>query len=176
MHFRYTTHFAHQLAEAVHEIVPSPTEHSNIAYICCPTGYIASQKLYPSKTTLLLEYDQRFAVAAASCGGHFVPYDLTEDNIPNALVGTVELAIVDPPFLNEVTNRHLARDLMQLLHPTKGKLVLITATSVTCLLEVYDRVPQLGPLRLSELQPEHVGLRNDFACWTTWEGGERLVK
>jgi len=51
-----------------------------------------------------LEYDQRFTVAAASSGGgHFIPYDLEEDNnIPEAIKGTVELAIVDPPFLNEV--------------------------------------------------------------------------
>jgi hypothetical protein len=51
-----------------------------------------------------LEYDQRFTVAVASSGGgHFIPYDLEEDNnIPEAIKGTVELAIVDPPFLNEV--------------------------------------------------------------------------
>ena len=72
----------------------------------------------------------------------------------------------------QVTNQHLAETLKQLLHPTKGKLVLITSTSVTCLSEVYGDVPQLGPLRMSKLQPEHVGLRNNFACWTTWEGGE----
>ncbi|KIM78231.1 hypothetical protein PILCRDRAFT_75814 [Piloderma croceum F 1598] len=177
--FWYTTPFAHRLAEAVHTVIPAPTERSNIAYICCPTGYIASQNLYQSATPLLLEYDQRFAVAAASSGGHFIHYDLEEDTLPDTIKGTVELAIVDPPFLNEgstedlfVTNRHLARALKQVLHPTKGKLVLITSTSVTCLSEVYGSVPQLGPLRLAKLQPEHVGLKNDFACWTTWEGGE----
>jgi hypothetical protein len=103
VHFRYTTPFAHRLAEAIHTVVPAPTEKSNIAYICCPTGYIASQYLYQSATTLLLEYDQRFAVAAASSGGgHFIHYDLEEDHIPEAIKGTVELAVVDPPFLNEV--------------------------------------------------------------------------
>jgi hypothetical protein len=55
---------------------------------------------------LLLEYDQRFAVAAASLGGgHFIHYDLEQDNIPDTIKGTVELAIVDPPFLNEVSNK-----------------------------------------------------------------------
>lgn len=59
--------------------------------------------MHPSATTLLLEYDQRFAIAAASSGGgHFVHYDLEEDKIPDAIKGTVELAILDPPFLNEV--------------------------------------------------------------------------
>jgi hypothetical protein len=105
IHFRYTTPFAHRLAEAVHAVVPAPTEESNIAYICCPTGYIASQNLHQSATTLLLEYDRRFAVASASSGGgHFIHYDLEQDNIPDTIKGTVELAIVDPPFLNEVSN------------------------------------------------------------------------
>ena len=107
-HCRYTTQFAHKLAEAVHRVVPAPTESSNIAYICCPTGYIASQNLHQSATTLLLEFDQRFAVAAASSGGgYFIPYDLEEDNILDAIKGTVELAIVDPPFLNEVSTAWL---------------------------------------------------------------------
>ncbi|KZP17500.1 hypothetical protein FIBSPDRAFT_920660 [Athelia psychrophila] len=173
--FWYTTLFAHRLADAIHAIVPAPTEDSNIAYICCPTGYIAYQNTHQSAKTLLLEYDQRFAIAAASSGGgHFVHYNLEEDNIPKTIKGTVELAIIDPPFLNELTNRHLARALKQLLHPTKGKLVLITSTSVACLSEVYGKVPQLGALRMTKLQPEHTGLRNDFACWTTWEGGENF--
>lgn len=85
-------------------MVPEPTKDSNIAYICCPTGYIASQNLHQSTTTLLLEYDQRFAIAAASSGGgHFVHYDVFSDHIPDSLKGTVELAVLDPPFLNEVT-------------------------------------------------------------------------
>lgn len=131
-------------------------------------------------------------MAAASCGGgRFVHYDLEADGIPDTIKGTVELAIVDPPYLNEaseelvgfdvptkviatwqVTNRNLARALKELLHPTKGKLVLITSTSMDFLSEVYASVPQLGPLQLTKLRPEHVGLRNDFACWTTWERGE----
>lgn len=113
--YRYTTRFAHQLAEAVHAVVPAPTEGSNIAYICCPTGYIAAQSCHPSSTTLLLEFDQRFAVAAASSGGgHFIHYDLEEDKLPNTVKGTVELAVVDPPFLNEVSLRttFLRRPLM----------------------------------------------------------------
>lgn len=38
----------------------------------------------------------------SSGGGHFVRYDLEEENVPEGIKGTVELAIVDPPFLNEV--------------------------------------------------------------------------
>lgn len=72
----------------------------------------------------------------------------------------------------QVTNRHCAQALKQLLHPKNGKLVLLTSTSVNCLSEVYGEVPQLGALRRAKLQPEHNELKNDFACWTTWEGGE----
>lgn len=62
--------------------------------------------MHQSATTLLLEYDQRFAVAAASSGGgQFVHYDLEADNIPDTIKGTVELAVVDPPYLNEVGGR-----------------------------------------------------------------------
>jgi len=96
------------LAEAAHRVIPAPTEKSNIAYICCPTGYIALQHLHQSTTPLLLEYDQRFAVAAASSGGHFIHYDLEEDNLLDTIKGTVELAIVDPPFLNEGSTEDLS--------------------------------------------------------------------
>lgn len=43
--------------------------------------------------------------AASSGGGQFVHYDLEADNIPDTIKGTVELAVVDPPYLNEVGGR-----------------------------------------------------------------------
>jgi hypothetical protein len=98
---RYTTSFAHRLAEAVHAVVPIPTKDANVAYICCPTGHVASQYLHYTPDTLLLEYDKRFAIAAGV--GHFIHYVLESDEqVPEDIKGSVELAIVDPPFLNEV--------------------------------------------------------------------------
>ena len=118
-------------------------------------------------------------------------YDLNEpDNLPTDLLGSVDLAVVDPPFLNEVrartrelptlspkvacqvTNRLLAQSLRTLLKP-KGRLVLITSPSVESLPRIYDQAP-LGPLRRSPLTVQHAGLRNDFVCWTSWAGGERF--
>lgn len=48
----------------------------------------------------LLEYDQRFAVLSPK---QFIPYDIDEpEDVPESLLGKVEIAVADPPFLNEV--------------------------------------------------------------------------
>lgn len=55
-----------------------------------------------------------------------------------------------------------------------GKLILLTSTSITPILEkLYDSAP-LGPLRTTKMQVEHSQLRNDFACWGSWEGAEEF--
>lgn len=101
---RYTSSYAHRLAEAVHDVLPSPTKDANIAFLCCPTAYVASQYLHQPSDTLLFEFDKRFAIAEGA--GRFIHYDLQADEeMPEDLKGTVELAIVDPPFLNEVGER-----------------------------------------------------------------------
>lgn len=71
-----------------------------MAYLCCPTGFVAFQHTNPLRETRLLEFDRRFALLA---GKHFVHYDLDEpDKLPAELLGSVDIAVVDPPFLNEV--------------------------------------------------------------------------
>ena len=69
--------------------------------MCCPTGFVAFQHENPGmRKTRLLEFDNRFALVA---GRAFVKYDLDEPDIfPEELRGTVDIAILDPPFLNEV--------------------------------------------------------------------------
>ena len=48
----------------------------------------------------LLEFDQRFSVLAPKL---FVPYDINEpDDFPDSLKCSVDIAVVDPPYLNEV--------------------------------------------------------------------------
>jgi len=119
---------------------------------------------------MLLEYDQRFAVLSPK---QFIPYDLDEPDIfPQSLKGSIELAVVDPPFLNEVTNHKVVQTLRQILHPTKGKLFLMTSTSVEDVLyNLYD-YPPLGPLRKTSMKIEHDRLGNDFASWGSWDGAE----
>lgn len=71
-----------------------------MAYLCCPTGFVAFQHTNPLRESRLLEFDRRFALLASK---HFVHYDLDEpDKLPAELLGSVDIAIVDPPFLNEV--------------------------------------------------------------------------
>jgi len=127
----------------------------------------------PLPGAALLEYDQRFAVLSPR---QFVPYDLDEpDDFPEALKEIFDVAVVDPPFLNEITNRKLSQTLRQILNP-KGKLVVITSTSVEDVLyKLYDTTP-LGPLRKTSIDVEHGRLANDFACWGSWEGAEALGK
>jgi hypothetical protein len=169
--FWYTTRFALRLARSVHELCePS----SVVAFVCCPTGFVAFQHVRPSKGVVLLEYDQRFAVLAQR---KYIFYDLEEpDGFPEELRENVDVAIVDPPFLNEVTNKNLEKTLRQILHPTRGKLIIVTSTSVEPVLhEVYAEAP-LGPLHKSMLEVEHGQLKNNFACWGSWPGAKDFGK
>lgn len=97
---RYSTPFASLLSTFVYSHLPSPA--AKVAFICCPTGFVAFQHAYPERreATRLMEFDRRFALLA---GRGFVGYDLDEPQVfPDELKGSVEVAVVDPPFMNEV--------------------------------------------------------------------------
>ncbi|KAK4698351.1 EEF1A lysine methyltransferase 1, partial [Phenoliferia sp. Uapishka_3] len=106
---RYSTPFATQLAKFVTSSLPTPT--SSVAFLCCPTGFVAFQHASAParrKHTKLLEYDTRFALVA---GRSFVRYDLDEPDVwPEELRGNVEVAVVDPPFLNEESGENAEAD------------------------------------------------------------------
>ena len=72
----------------------------------------------------------------------------------------------------QVTNTKLRTTLRKILHPTKGKLILITSASVEEILEKLYDAPPVGPLRRTAFDPEHGQLANSFACWGSWEGAE----
>jgi hypothetical protein len=59
------------------------------------------------------------------------------------------------------------------MRPT-AKLLVVTSTSVTGILEKLYDSPPLGPLRLTKIEVVHGQLRNDFGCWANWEGSEEL--
>ncbi|KAF8631355.1 hypothetical protein AX15_002440 [Amanita polypyramis BW_CC] len=180
---RYKPSFADNLARVVRSLCPTidSTPHDKpftIAFICSPTAFVALSYLYsdPSKSSnielRLLEYDQRFAVLAR---GDYVSYDLNEpDRIPQSLLQSVHLAIVDPPYLNETTNSELSHTLSLILHLAKGKFLLITSTSIEDILRNIYAEPPLGPLYLTQLGVEHGRLANDFACWGSWSGAREL--
>ncbi|KAG6844591.1 hypothetical protein H0H87_005607 [Tephrocybe sp. NHM501043] len=169
--FWYTTPYALKLAKAVRSLC-IPT--SKVAFICCPTGFVAFQHTNPLEGARLLEFDKRFNVLAPN---KVIFYDLDEPDVfPEDLRGTVDVAVVDPPFLKEGTNVKLIETIRQILHPTRGKLVLITSTSIEPTLHrLYDQ-PPIGPLRLTSLAPDVGRLANEFACWGTWEGAEDFGK
>ncbi|KIK66012.1 hypothetical protein GYMLUDRAFT_239673 [Collybiopsis luxurians FD-317 M1] len=166
--FWYTTAFANRLAESIHSLCNPST---SVAFVCCPTAFVASQHLYPRKNDRLLEFDQRFSVLAPK---KFVLYDLNEpDDFPDTLKASVDIAVVDPPYLNDRTNIKIAQTIRQILRPS-GKLIVITSKSVVpALREIYNE-PPLGPLKEAALVVEHGRLTNDFACWGSWEGAEHF--
>ena len=78
--------------------------------MCCPTVFVAFQHMKRLDNAMLLEYDQRFAVLSPK---QFIAYDLDEPDIfPESLKGSVELAVVDPPFLNEVNHTTQSKNLL----------------------------------------------------------------
>ncbi|KAJ7671857.1 hypothetical protein B0H17DRAFT_1335405 [Mycena rosella] len=142
--FWYTTPFAMRFARVVHSLC---TPSTSIAFLCCPTAFVAFQNTNQLKNARLLEVDGRF--------------------------GSVDIAVVDPPFLNEYTNANIVTTLRQILRPG-GKLLLMTSVSIAPILErLYDSAP-LGPLRQTKIEVVHSRLRNDFACWGSWAGAEEL--
>ncbi|GAA5986296.1 hypothetical protein JCM5350_002973 [Sporobolomyces pararoseus] len=166
--FWYTASFASKLCKFIYSF-STPT--TRIAFLCCPTSFVAFQNQNPLPDVWLLEYDGRFGLL----GEKFVHYDLEEpEKIPKDLWGTVDIAIADPPFLNEITNKHLSAGLRKLLKPDSGKLILLTSTSVSSLPEIYSEQP-LGPLNETSLRVEHAGgIQNEFRVWTSWKfEGER---
>ncbi|KAF8060845.1 putative N6-adenine methyltransferase-domain-containing protein [Lyophyllum atratum] len=167
--FWYSTSFATRLAKSIRSLC---TESSKVAFVCCPTGFVAFQHTNPLEGARLLEFDQRFNILAPS---KVIRYDLDEPDVfPENLRGAFDVVVVDPPFLNEATNKKLIQTIRQIIHPKHGKLILITSTSIEDILHrLYDN-PPIGPLRLTSLDPEHGGLANEFACWGTWEGAEDL--
>lgn len=138
--------------------------HTKIAFISCPTAYVGFQYEHHVPGARLFEYDTRFRTFA---GDAFVHYDLhePEDNLPQDMLGQTNIAVVDPPFLNRVTNENVARTLKKLMR-NDGKLVLLTSTSVRDeVQEVYKNV--VGGLKETQIKVEHAGgISNEFACWT----------
>jgi len=168
--FWYSTKFANHLARSLFSLCDAPT--TRVAFLCSPTAFVAFQHENPLERTLLFEYDDRFEVLA---GNKFVRYDLNEpDAVPEKYKGTVDLAVVDPPYLRTATNENIAKTLSLLLNPNSSRLVIITSSTVPLLAETYASLPTLGPLRrVPQIEVEHEsGLANDFACWGSWDGAE----
>ncbi|KAF8140766.1 putative N6-adenine methyltransferase-domain-containing protein [Mycena galopus ATCC 62051] len=166
--FWYTTPFAMRFARILHSLC-TPT--TSITFLCCPTAFVAFQHTKQLKNARLLEVDGRFSVLAPR---HYIPYDMEEPTtLPAHLTEAVDIAVVDPPFLNEYTNANVVKTLRQIMKPS-AKLIVLTSTSIVEILEKLYDSPPLGPLRTTKIEVLHDQLRNDFACWASWEGSEEL--
>ncbi|KAF7298085.1 hypothetical protein HMN09_01029800 [Mycena chlorophos] len=166
--FWYTTPFAERFAQLLHGLCD---ENTSIAFLCCPTAWVAFQHLKPLDNAKLLEVDGRFGVLAPR---NYIRYDMEEPlAIPEHLTNSVDIAVVDPPFLNEYTNEHIVTTLRKIMRPN-AKLIVLTSTSVESILQRLYDTPPLGPLRRTKVEVLHGQLRNDFGCWANWEGSEEL--
>ncbi|KAJ7582711.1 putative N6-adenine methyltransferase-domain-containing protein, partial [Mycena floridula] len=162
----YTVPFAKRFAAGLQKLC-SPS--STVAFLCCPTTFVAFQNGNTEKIqTYLLEVDRRFEVLAPK---QYVYYDLDEpDNFPDFLKGSIDLAVVDPPFLNDRTNRKILQTLKKILHPKNGRLILLTSTSIESELDDIYTEPPVGPLYKTSLAVQHGQLANSFACWGSFPG------
>ncbi|KAL1747337.1 putative N6-adenine methyltransferase-domain-containing protein [Schizophyllum fasciatum] len=162
--FWYSARFAARLARGVAALARG--QDATVAFVCCPTAYVGFQHAYAHPGARLLEVDPRFELLARA---QFVRFDLfVPQKLPAAMRGTVDVAVVDPPFLNEDTNAKAIKALKLLLAPG-AKLLLLTGVSTEPILERLYTAPPVGPLVKTALEVEHGGgLANDFACWGNW--------
>lgn len=140
---QYGQGFAYRFAKALHALC---TPATRIAFLCCPTTFVAFQSTaeddHSGAQPHLLEYDERFRTFA---GAQYSYYDLRkpQDGLPEDLLGQVDVAVVDPPYLTRETNELVVQTLKALLRKG-GKLVLLTSESVEHLLDGVYR--DLGSL------------------------------
>lgn len=102
----------------------------------------------------LFEYDKRFELFAAD---KFVHYDLEEPlKFPEELRGTVDIAIADPPFLNEV---RCISPILDFLSPLPLLSELTRAPTFAGHQPLLRRNPPLPPQTQRQTPPPHLDLR-----------------
>ncbi|KAF5328489.1 hypothetical protein D9611_014542 [Ephemerocybe angulata] len=166
--FWYSNEFADHLSTKLHGMC---TRETKIAFMCSPTAFVSFQHMKQLPGAHVFEVDSRFAALSPR---QFVPYDLdSPDDFPKKFQGFFDIVVVDPPFLNEVTNVKVSSTIRQIIKP-KGKLLLITSTSIEDIFKKVYSEPPLGPLRKTALDVQHGQLANDFASWGNWDGAEEF--
>lgn len=96
---RYSSEFANKFVSYVASQCESADQR--LAFLCCPTSFVAFRHAFPSRPAKLLEFDKRFGLVDKR---NYIFYDLDDpEAIPDELAGSIDLAICDPPFLNEVS-------------------------------------------------------------------------
>ena len=182
---RYSEAFSERLARQLHALLEECGTNARIAFVSCPTAYVAFQHLYDrAHDTYLFEYDSRFELIAAE---QFVKYDFNESAaLPEALLGTIDVLVLDPPFLNVATNQGFSDSAARLVRRdaagrVTGRVLLLTGCSIgdeaariygaLDQREAEARGGQAGALQRTALEVEHAGgLANAFGAWGNWPG------
>ncbi|KAG0003749.1 hypothetical protein BGZ65_001383 [Modicella reniformis] len=151
--------------------VLSNTDANSIA--CCissPTAYVKLMSMNPPNTNnlFLFEFDTRFDVY----GRQFVHYDYSkplEFRLSQELKGSVDMIIVDPPFLSEECLTKTLQTVRFLLRKG-GKVVLCTGL-------VMLKIAKEDGLELTTFHPGHQnGLSNDFRCYVNYQSNQFPLK
>ncbi|XP_039042240.1 EEF1A lysine methyltransferase 1-like [Hibiscus syriacus] len=124
------------------------------------------QKLYPTITVRLLEYDKHFD----QYGSDFTFYDYNHpEDLPLELKHNYQVVIADPPYLSKECLEKVAQKIYFLAHLEESFLLLLTGEVQT------DRAADLLGLRPCNFRPQHSSkLGNEFRLFTNYDPLERL--
>lgn len=173
--FWYSSKFVHELSQLIFRLIspssttiPSdPTEikaafgDARVAFLCCPTAWVGFVHEYPTLTqqAFVFEVDKRFHALSKTS---FVYYNLHEpETVPSDLLGTFDVIVADPPFLNVDTQSKVAKT-AKLLAKEQAKFLLCTGESIAEEARTMYGEPALEKL---DLVVEHHGLANAFGIW-----------
>ncbi|KAG9321758.1 hypothetical protein KVV02_006758 [Mortierella alpina] len=152
------------------EILDNSDSNSIVCCISAPTAYVKLMSLNPPnrQNHFLFEFDTRFDVY----GRQFVHYDYSkplEFRLAQDLKGTVDLIVVDPPFLaEECLTKTL--ETVKFLLKEGGKVVLCTGL-------VMAPIASKAGLHLTTFLPAHQnGLSNDFRCYVNYKSDRFTAK
>ncbi|KAK7008092.1 hypothetical protein R3P38DRAFT_3027363 [Favolaschia claudopus] len=94
-------------------------------------------------------------------------------SLPAHLAEAVDIAVVDPPFLNEYTNTNVVKTLRQIMKPSAKTYRSNLDIGLGCSRKVVQ-FPSTRSVTPTKIEVLHGQLRNDFGCWASWEGSEEL--
>ncbi|KAI1304081.1 hypothetical protein EDD11_005255 [Mortierella claussenii] len=152
------------------EILNNTDEKSVVCCISSPTAYVKLMSMNPPNTNnlFLFEYDTRFDVY----GRQFIHYDYSkpsEFRLSDELKGSVDMIVVDPPFLSEECLTKTLQTVRFLLKQG-GKVVLCTGA-------VMLQIAKADGLEMTTFYPGHRnGLSNDFRCYVNYKSEQFHIK
>ncbi|KAL2900867.1 EEF1A lysine methyltransferase 1 [Bienertia sinuspersici] len=124
------------------------------------------QKMYPTMSAQLFEYDQRFE----QYGSDFTFYDYNSPkDLPQTMKHTYQILVADPPYLSEECLKKVAQTIEYLTKPEKNFMLLLTG-------EVQrERTLKFLGLHPCSFRPEHSSkLGNEFRVYTNYNSSEKL--